>query len=86
MCQSIFVRSNDDAVALRAAWLADEPAGVTLGELVLLSSPDNRQPTPFGAYKFPDAMSFRTCFSRERSATKRFRWAFSRSKAFIFFA
>jgi len=86
MCQSIFVRSNNDAVALRAAWLADQPAGVALRELVLLSSPDNRLPTPFGAYKFPDAISFRTCFSSERSATKRFRWAFSRSKAFIFFA
>ena len=36
-----------------------------------------------GAYKFPEEMSFKTCFSSDRSATSRFRRAFSFSRSFI---
>jgi hypothetical protein len=86
LCQGIFVRTDNSGVTLRTTWLADEPAGVTLGELILLPGPDNRLPTPFGAYKFPEAISFKTCFSSERSATRRLRWAFSRSRPFMRFA
>lgn len=68
--QRILVGSSNDCVALRATRLANEPAGMALGELILL--PNLRSlPAPFGAYKFPEMMSFNTCFSRDRSATSR---------------
>ena len=71
-----------DAVSC-AAGLVDDPAGVAFGEPILLLDALNRPPAPFGAYKFPDATSFRICFSSDRSATSRFRRTFSRSKSFI---
>src|SRR5271155_4760546 len=36
--------------------------------------------------QFPEATSFRICFSKDSSATKRFSFAFSRSSSFIRFA
>jgi hypothetical protein len=82
-CQRVFVCTDNRCVTLRTTWLADKPAGVTLRELVLLPNPFNRLPTPLGAYKFPEEMSFKTCFSSERSATKRRSRAFSFSSSFI---
>jgi hypothetical protein len=81
--QRIFIRTRYDRVALRSTRLADDPAGLALRELVLLTSPRNRLPAPFGAYKFPEEISLSTCFSRDRSATSRFSRAFSFSKSFI---
>ena len=57
--------------------------GVTFRELVLFPYPFDRLPPPFGAYKFPEEMSFKTCFSSDRSATKRRSRAFSFSSSFI---
>ena len=81
--QRVFVCADNRCITLRTTWLADEPAGVTFREPVLLPSPFNRLPSPFGAYKFPEAISFRTCFSRDRSATSRFSRVFSFSGSFI---
>ena len=41
-------------------------------------------PTSHGAHKFPYAMSFRTCFSSESSATSFFSRPFSSSSCFSF--
>ena len=83
LCQRIFVSTQNDRVTLRATRLANEPAGLTLRENVLLPDPPNCLPAPFGAYKFPEAISFRTCFSRDKSATSRFSRVFSFSMSFI---
>jgi hypothetical protein len=83
LCQRIFIGSRNNGVTLRAPRLADEPAGLALRETILLPNPLDRLPAPFGAYKFPEAISFSTCFSRERSATSRFSRAFSFSRSFI---
>ena len=63
--------------------LANDPAGMTLGETVLLSDTVNRLPASLEGYKFPEATSFKTCFSKDRSATSRRRRVFSRSRSFI---
>jgi len=76
-CQRIFVRTDNPCITLCTTWLADEPAGVTFREPILLPNPLDRLPTPFGAYKFPEAISFRTCFSSDRSATRRLSRVFS---------
>lgn len=81
--QRILIRPCYDGVALRATRLANDPAGLALREMVLVPRPCNRLPAPFGAYKFPEAMSFRTCFSSDRSATRRFNRLFSFSRSFI---
>jgi hypothetical protein len=82
MGQPIFVSAGNERVTLRAAGLADDPAGLAFREPILLPDPLDRLPAPFGAYKFPEEMSFRTCFSSDRSATNRFRRTFSFSKSF----
>ena len=84
--QCIFVGQHGLHVALRAPMLADDPAGVTFREAVLLSDPFNRLPASLRGYKFPEATSASTCFSRDRSATSRRNRAFSRSRSFIFLA
>ena len=66
--QRTFVSARNNTVTLHATRLADDPAGLTLRETVLLSNPINRLPAQVGAYKFPEAMSFNTCFSSDRSA------------------
>ena len=81
--QRILVSSGNGRVALRATGLVDNLAGVAFGEPVLLPDSLDRLPAPFGAYKFPAATSFRICFSSDRSATRRFRRTFSRSRSFI---
>jgi hypothetical protein len=63
--------------------LADDPAGLAFRELILLPDPLDSLPATFGAYKFPEEMSFNTCFSSDRSATNLFRRAFSFSRSFI---
>ena len=81
--QRIFISTNNGGVTLRSAWLTHNPAGMTLRETVLPPNALNRLPAPFGAYKFPEATSLSTCFSSDRSATRRFRRTFSRSRSFI---
>ena len=81
-CQGVFVCTDDRCVTLCPTRLADEPAGVTFRESVLLPNPFDCLPAPFGAYKFPEAISFKTCFSRERSETKRLSRVFSFSRSF----
>jgi len=55
--------------------------------LVLRAQPHtDRLPASLGGYKFPEATSASTCFSRDRSATRRRSRAFSRSRSFIFLA
>jgi len=63
--------------------LTDDPAGLAFLETVLLPNARHRLLAPFGTYKFPEEMSFRICFSSDRSATSRFSRAFSFSKSFI---
>ena len=63
--------------------LADDPAGVTLRETVLRSDAVHRLPASLGGYKFPEATSAKTCFSKDRSATSRRRRRFSRSRSFM---
>ena len=84
--QRILVGRHGGHVALRAPVLADDPAGVTFREAVLLLDPSHRLPASLGGYKFPEATSASTCFSRDRSATSRRNRAFSRSRSFIFLA
>ena len=84
--QRILVSSNDGGVSLGPAVLADDPAGVAFREAVLLPNALDSLPAPFGAYKFPEATSLSTCFSSDRSATRRLRRTFSRSRSFIRFA
>jgi hypothetical protein len=80
--QRVFVCTDVCCVTLCPTWLADQPAGVTFRELILVPNPFDCLPAPFGAYKFPEAISFNTCFSRERSETNRLRRVFSFSKSF----
>ena len=84
--QRIFISTDNGGVTLRSAWLTDNPAGMTLRKTVLSPNALNSLPAPFGAYKFPEATSLSTCFSSNRSATRRFRRTFSRSRSFIRFA
>lgn len=81
--QGILVSPNRGDITLRSARLADDAAGVTFREAVLLPDAPYRLPASVGRYKFPEAISFRTCFSSDRSATSRFSRAFSRSRSFI---
>ena len=62
------------------------PAGMSLAHFVLSARMLYRTTPPLRAQKFPEATSFRICFSNDSSATKRFSFAFSRSSPFIRFA
>ena len=53
---------------------------------ILLTSRLDRLPAPLGAYKFPRAMSFNTCFSSDRSATSFLSRLFSSSSRLSRFA
>ena len=75
--QIILVGLKRGKVSLRSPRLPDDPASQTFAQPVLLPSRIDRLPAPFGAYKFPDAMSLRTCFSSDRSATSFFNRLFS---------
>ena len=66
--------------------LPQQPAGMSLAHFVLFERMLHRTTPPLRAQKFPEATSFRICFSRDSSATKRFNFAFSRSNSFIRFA
>jgi hypothetical protein len=81
--QSVLIGPDNRGVSLRSARLIDDPAGMPLRETILLPDALYRLPAPFGAYKFPEATSLSTCFSSDRSATRRFRRTFSRSSSFI---
>ena len=84
--QRIFVDPLDRGVALCPSPLPQQPTGMPLTYFVLLSRMLHRTTSPLRAQKFPEATSFRICFSRDSSATKRFSFAFSRSSSFIRFA
>lgn len=81
--QRILVSSNDRSVSLCPTVLADNPAGMAFRETILLPNAFYSLPAPLGAYKFPEATSFSTCFSSDRSATRRLRRTFSRSRSFM---
>ena len=83
-CQRIVISPDNIGVSLCSTVLADDPAGLALRETILPSNAFDSPPAPLGAYKFPEATSLSTCFSR--SATRRLRRTFSRSKSFIRFA
>jgi hypothetical protein len=84
--QRILISPDNRGVSLRPAVLADDPAGLAFREAILPSDAFNRLPAPLGAYKFPEATSLSTCFSSDKSATRRLRRTFSRSRSFIRFA
>ena len=81
--QRILVGRQRRHVALRAPMLADNPAGVTFREAVLFPDTVDCLPASLGGYKFPEATSASTCFSKDKSATSRRNRVFSRSKSFI---
>ena len=84
--QRILISPDNRGVSLRSAVLADDSTGAALRETILFSDALYRLSAPFGAYKFPEATSLSTCFSSDRSATRRLRRTFSRSRSFIRFA
>jgi hypothetical protein len=53
VCQRIFVCTHDDRVAVRYTRPADDPAGLTLREPVILPCPCNRLPARSGLTSFP---------------------------------
>jgi hypothetical protein len=81
--QPILVSAGDDRVTLRATRLADDPAGLAFRETILLPRSRHCLSAPFGAYKFPEEMSFSTGSFRDISATRRFNRAFSFSRSFV---
>jgi hypothetical protein len=81
--ECIFVDPLDRGIALCSSPLPQQPAGMSLAYLVLFARMFHRTTPPLRAQKFPEATSFRICFSNDSSATKRFSFAFSRSSSFI---
>ena len=79
MGQLIFVGLLRGKVSLRSPRLPDDPAGLALAQPIPLTSYLNRLPASLGAYNFPWAISRRTCFSSDRSATSFFSRPFSSS-------
>ena len=84
--ECIFVDPLDRGIALCPSPLPQQPAGMALAHFVLFARMLHRTTPPLRAQKIPEATSFRICFSRDNSATKRFNFAFSRSSSFIRFA
>jgi hypothetical protein len=84
--QRFFVDPRDRGIALCPSPLPQQPAGMSLAYFVFFARMLYRTTPPLRAQKFPEATSFRICFSRDNSATKRFSFAFSRSSSFIRFA
>src|SRR5271163_2143 len=84
--QRIFGDPRDRGIALCPSPLPQQPAGMALAHCILLARLLHRTTPPLRAQKFPEATSFRICFSKDSSATKRFSFAFSRSSSFIRFA
>src|SRR5271170_5289659 len=84
--QCLFVDLRDRGIALCPSPLPQQPAGMALTHYVLFARMLHRTTPPLRAQKFPEATSFRICFSRDSSATKRFNLEFSRSSSFIRFA
>ena len=81
--QCLFVDPLDRGIALCPPPLPQQPTGMPLAHFVLFACMLHRTTPPLRAQKFPEATSFRICFSRDSSATKRFSFAFSRSSSFI---
>jgi hypothetical protein len=84
--QLIFIRLERGNIALCSPWLPDDPAGQPFAQPIFLTSRLDRLPAPLGAYKFPRAMSFNTCFSSDRSATSFLSRLFSSSSRLSRFA
>ena len=80
--QRLFVDPRDRGIALCPSPLPQQPAGLTLAHFVFCAPRLQRTTLPLRAQKFPEATSFRICFSQDSSATKRFSFAFSRSNSF----
>ena len=79
----VYVGTRKGRVWLRAERRDEERAGLALREMVIVSKKIDRLQAKFGAYKFPEEISFSTCFSSDRSATSRFSRTFSFSSSFI---
>jgi hypothetical protein len=86
LVQRLFIDLLDRGITLCPPPLPQQPAGMALAHFVLFARMLHRTTPPLRAQKFPEATSFRICFSRDSSATKRFNFAFSRSSSFIRFA
>src|SRR5271154_6017773 len=84
--QRIFVDPRDRGIALCPSPLPQQPAGMTLAHFVFFARMLHRTTPPLRAQKFPEATSFRICFSKDSSAAKRFSFALSRSNSFSRFA
>ena len=84
--QLVFIVLARWSVSLRSPWLADDPAGGALAQVILLLYSIYCLPATFRAYKFPSAMSFKTCISSDRSATSFFNLPFSVSSCLSFLA
>lgn len=80
--QLIFLGLLRGDVSLRPSRLPDDPAGLSLAQPVLVPSCLDRLPASLRAYNFPWAISRRTCFSSDRSATSFFSRPFSSSSCF----
>ena len=80
--QSFLVIGDNTIASLRRSRLSQIPARPAFRETELLLNMGNTTPAALGAYQFPSAASFRTNFSKVRSATARRRQPFSRSSSF----
>jgi len=80
--QLIFLGLSRGNVSLRPSRLPEDPAGLSFAQPVPVPSRFNCLPASLGAYNFPWAISRRTCFSRDRSATSFFSRPFSSSSCF----
>jgi hypothetical protein len=67
--QHILVSTHRGHIALRSKGLADDPAGATFRQVILLTDRLDRLPASIARYKFPSVISMWICFSRDRSAT-----------------
>jgi len=63
--QHILVSSGNGRIALRAARLFNNPAGVAFGDPEFRADSLDSLPAPFGAYKFPEATSLALLLERK---------------------
>jgi hypothetical protein len=80
--QLIFIGFCRGNISLCPPGLPNDPAGGAFAEPVCFTSCLHRLPAPFRAYKFPCAISCRTGFSSDRTATSFFSLPFSVSSCF----
>src|SRR6202041_513034 len=79
--ERVFILAPCQMVALGAAWLIHQPACPSFAHALFLRMIYRTAPS-FRAQKFPEAMSFKTSFSKPNSLTSRFSLVFSCSSSF----